>query len=312
VKLGMIDLDTSHPGSWLPIIRETGHDVTCVFDSGTVFPEGYAREFAEEMNVPTVCETLEAMVPQVDAALIHSCNWDVHVERARPFVEAGVPVLIDKPMVGNIGDAEQLIAWADAGKIITGGSSLRYCYETQEFLARPADEVGTIHAAFAGCGVDEYNYGIHAYANLFGLMGAGCASARWLGEHVQDQFELVWQDGRRGIVTVGETPWLPSYATVVTDKTVVQFAPDTAQIYRAFLEHELPILAGEADPVPMRELLEPELAAVAGLISKRRDGEPVTLADLTPEDDGYDGAAFAEAYRAKRLPKYMESRKNQT
>jgi len=308
LNLGMVDLDTSHPKSWLPIIREMGHEVTCVCDGGTIFPEGFAREFADEMQVETVCATLDEMVDRVDAAIIHSCNWDLHVERARPFVEADVPVLLDKPIVGNVRDAERVITWGDAGKIISGGSSFRWCNETLAFLARAVEEVGTVHAAFAGCGVDAFNYGSHAFANLFGLMGVGCERVRWLGEHVQDQFELTWADGKRGIVTVGPTAWLPNYATVVTEKTVVQFQPDTAQIYRALLAHDLPILAGEAEPVPMRELIEPELAAIAGLVSKGRGGEPIALSDLIADSEGYDGAAFAAGYREKRLPKYLESK----
>ena len=48
MKLGMIDLDTSHPRNWLRVLREMGHDVVCAFDGGTVYPEGYAEEFAGE------------------------------------------------------------------------------------------------------------------------------------------------------------------------------------------------------------------------------------------------------------------------
>ena len=308
MKLGMVDLDTSHPGSWLPILRDMGHDVVCVHDGGTVYPEGYAAEFAAEHGITTVCETLEEMVGRVDAAIIHSCNWDLHVERARSFVEADVPVLLDKPIVGNVTDAQTLIEWAEAGKVVTGGSSLRYCYESRDFLSKPEEERGTIHAAFAGCGVDEFNYGIHAYSHLFGIVGSGCASVRWLGTHVQDQFELVWKDGRRGILTVGETAWLPGYATVVTSKTVVQFQVDNTRIYRALLEHELPILAGAAEPVPMRELLEPELAAIAGLVSKKAGGTPVAPSELAPGSAAYDGGAFATRYRRKRLPRYLEAK----
>jgi hypothetical protein len=304
----MVDLDTSHPRAWLPIIREMRHDVTCVFDSGTIYPEGYAREFADELGVETVCDSLDDMVRRVDAAIIHSCNWDLHVERARPFVEAGVPVLIDKPMVGNVRDAKTFIAWEEAGKVITGGSSLRWCFETQEFLAQPIEERGRIHTAFAGCGVDAYNYGIHAFSNLFGLMGTGCERARWLGEGALDLYELEWPSAR-GVVAVGEMTWIPNYATVVTDRSVVQFQPDLTQIYRALLAHDLPILAGEAPAVPMRELLEPELAAIAGLTSKAQGGKPVALADLADDSATYDGGAFARAYREQRLSKYLESKR---
>lgn len=308
----MLDLDTSHSDAFLPIIREMGHDVACVFNGGTIYPEEYAGEFAAEYGIATVCETPEEMVGRVDAALIHSCNWDLHVARARPFIEADIPVLIDKPMVGNINDAKTFIAWAESGKVITGGSSLRYCREVRELRAKPKEELGEIHAAFTGCGIDEFNYGVHAYAQMVGIMGVGVESVRYLGTHLQDQYELTWKDGRRGIVTVGTTEtWLPSYATVVTGKKVVQFEVDVTQIYRAFLEHDLPILEGKAEPTDMRDLLEPELAAIAGLASKRNGGMFVPLDTLDADSDGYDGDTFGKSYREKQLPKYLEAKEKQ-
>ena len=305
MKLGMVDLETSHPKSWLPILRETGDDVVCVYDGGTVYPAGYAREFAAENGIARACERVDEMVGEVDAAIIHSVNWDLHVERARPFVEAGIPVLIDKPMVGNLADARTLIRWQANGAVITGGSSLRHCYEVQELLARPREELGEIHTAFTGCAVDDYNYGIHAFSLLAGIMGPGIASARYLGggpptrgpqtrftafgdppmaagvsTRGQSQFELVWSDGRRGIVTVGENPgYLPLYATVLTTRKVVHFTVQADRLYRAFLEHELPILKRKAKPLDLHELLEPELAAIAGLVSRNsrgRHGGPQT------------------------------------
>jgi hypothetical protein len=279
-----------------------------VHNGGAIYPVEYGAEFADEFGIPNVCDRPEDMIGKVDAVIIHSCNWDAHVGRARPFVEANVPVLIDKPMVGKVRDAQTFIDWADAGHVITGGSSLRYAVETAEFLAKPKDEMGAVHTAFAGCGVDDFNYGIHAYANLFGLMGVGCASVRYLGTHVQDQYELTWADGRRGIITVGATAWLPSYLTAVTEKKVVQIMPDLKRIYRALLEHDLPILAGECPAAPMRDLLEPELAAIAGLVSKQQNGARVAISELGPDDAGYDGGAFARGYREKCLPKYLQDK----
>ncbi len=310
MKLGMLDVDTSHPKAWLPILREMGHDVVSVFDGGTVYPEGYAAEFAAEQKIAHVAKRPEEMLGRVDACLIHACNWDLHVERARVFVDADVPVLLDKPMVGCIRDARTLAAWAKSGKVIAGGSSLRYAPEIKERILDAGIRPEDILLAHAGCGVDGFNYGIHAFAQMIGMMGPGVASVRWLGAHVQDHYELTWPGGRLGIVTVGETKdWLPSYATVVTGSKVVQFQPDSSRVYRALLEHDLPILEGKAKPTDAGELLEPELAALAGLTSKRAGGKSVSLASLAPDAEGFDGAAFGRLYRSQRLPKYLESRK---
>jgi hypothetical protein len=40
LRIGIVDLDTSHPDNWVPIIKELGHRVVAVFDGGTVHDEG--------------------------------------------------------------------------------------------------------------------------------------------------------------------------------------------------------------------------------------------------------------------------------
>ena len=306
-RIGLVDLCTSHPGSWVPILRELGCEVACCWDSGDTRPAGFAAEFAHEKEIPNVAADPAEMIGAIDVAIIHSANWDKHVELARPFVEAGVAVLLDKPMVGSLADAGQLLDWAQVGKRLSGGSSLRFANEIRDFLAEPADERGTVHTALVGCGVDEFNYGIHAYAMLSGLMGAGIRSVRYLGTSTQKHVRVTWEDGRVGFLCIG-TPgrqggWLPFYATAVTEKAVRQITVATGGIYRALLEAVLPYLSGEADepPMPMPDLLEPELAALAARQSWLRGGAEVFLTDLALDDPGYDGARFAAEYARKRL-----------
>ena len=310
VKVGHVDLDTSHPGNWVPIIRDLGYEVVGVHDGGTVWPEGYAQKFAAQHEIPKVYPSLEEMAQDVDIAMIHSCNWDLHIGRAEPFVAAGKAVFIDKPMVGNLSDALQLTRWAQQGVRVTGGSSARFACEVQEYLGRPLEERGHPHSIFAGCGVDEFNYGIHAYSLMLGLMGTGVESVRYLGSSTQRQIEVVWSDGRRGILTVGANPaYLPFYATVVSDQAVTHIQLDNSRLYRALLEKTLPYLAGEGEgPASIEDLLEAELTAVAARMSSLQDGARIWLADLRHDEagcdagrDGYDGEAFAQSYRLSRL-----------
>jgi hypothetical protein len=302
-RVGHVDLDTSHPGYWVPIVRELGYEVVGVYDGGAVWPEAYALEFANQHEIPKVFGCLAEMAQEVDVAIIHSCNWDLHVERARPFVEAGKAILVDKPIIGNLSDANQLREWARRGIRITGGSSVRYAHEVQEFQSRPEEQRGTPHSIFCGCGVDEFNYGVHAYSLMLSLMGPGVESVRYLGASTQRQVEVVWMDKRRGILTIGANPsYLPFYATVISDRTVSHIQLDNSQLYRSLLERALPYLAGGADPPAcMDELLEVELTAVAARMSRMYNGAFISLSDLRDDDAGYDGAAFAHSYRLQRL-----------
>lgn len=305
MKIGIVDLDTSHPENWIPIEREMGHEVVGLCDGGSVHPGGYAEQFAAKHSIPVVFAALEEMVDAVDCAIIHGCDWDTHVAKARPFVEAGKAVLIDKPLAGNVRDLHAVRSWARNGARITGGSSLRFCRETRDWLARPADERGAPDTVLCGCAVDEFNYGIHAYSMLAGIMGGGARSVRSLGQGVQRRVEVRWGDGRSGLLVIGKAAaWIPFYASVTTQKSCVQYVADNARLYRALLAAVLPYLAGEtADPpVSPDDLIEPELWALAARQSWLNGDREVLLSDIDPHDSGYDGAVFASEYRAMKYP----------
>src|SRR5438552_16885784 len=112
MRIGIVDLDTSHPAAWVPIERALSHAIVGVFDSGAVHPPEYAQKFASEHNISTVFASIAEMVEEVDCVIIHSCDWDTHVDKARPFVAAGKAVLIDKPLAGNLRHLQELKRWA--------------------------------------------------------------------------------------------------------------------------------------------------------------------------------------------------------
>ena len=305
MKIGVVDLDTSHPKSWIPIERELGHEVACIWDGGAVHPPEYVEKFAKDNEVPRVCASLEEIVAEVDCAIIHGCDWDTHVEKARPFIEAGKSVLLDKPVAGSLRDLNQLREWAAQGARITGGSSLRFCAETKEWFAQPVEERGTPDTVVCGCAVDDYNYGIHAYSMLSGIMGSGAVSVRHLGQGVQRRIRIDYGDGRMGLLIVGTAQsWMPFYTAIATEKKAFQYQAGSGNLYRALLEATLPYLAGEVDdpPIPMEELIEPELCALAARISWLNGDAEVSLSELADDDEGYDGGAFAVGYRKSRYP----------
>jgi len=306
MKIGIVDLDTSHPRNWIPIERELGHEVAGILDSGDVHPPLYAKEFSREHSIPRVYDDLSQMARDVDCAIIHSCDWDSHVAKAAPFVEAGKAVLVDKPIAGNIRDLEQFRKWVRQGARITGGSSLRFCDEKRQWLAQDVAKRGAAHTVFAGCAVDDFNYGIHAYSLISGIMGPGIKSVRHLGRHVQRRVQVDWADGRTAILVIGAADnWLPFHASICTDKQVTQFIVESGKVYAALLNATLPYLAGVQDrpPVEFDQLIEPELAAIAAMVSWTEGDRVVQLTELDSNTAGYDGAEFARLYRKQKYPK---------
>lgn len=305
MKLGLVDLDTSHPQSWIPILREMGHDIVGLCDHGDIHPDGYADTFAKEHNVPKVYGHVADMVDDVDGVIIHSCAWDSHIVRAEPFVEAGKAVLIDKPLAGNTQDLARIRAWIENGARLTGGSSLRFCAEVREFLACDVVERGEVATAICGCGVDEFNYGIHAYATLAAVFDEPAESVQYLGGGAHHRVAVRFAGDRMGIVVVGDraTKWIPFYVTIATTLSVTPITVDNTKIYRSLLEQAMPYLAGETDEAPLSvdALLRPEQWAIAAARSASEGGRPVRIDELT-ESDGYTDPAFVASYRKLHYP----------
>jgi hypothetical protein len=305
MRLGIIDLDTSHPENWIPIERQLGCDIVGLFDGGSIHPRSYVEQFAKRFEIPRVYDNLDSMARDVDGVVIHGCDWDTHIAKATPFIKRNKSVLLDKPLAGNVADLQQINQWAQQGARITGGSSLRFCQEIRDYFAQPVEKRGTPHTVICGCAVDDFNYGIHAYSLLSGILGAGIQNVRHLGAGPQRRIQINWSDGRMGLLVIGKSAtWLPFYVTIVTERTVTQIQIDAARLYRSMLDATLPWLAGETakSSVSMQDLIESELAALAALRSWKNADAIVPIASLSPADTGYDGAAFAAEYRAGKYP----------
>ncbi|RTE05522.1 Gfo/Idh/MocA family oxidoreductase [Paenibacillus whitsoniae] len=304
-KIGLVDLDTSHPASFVPILREMGYEVATIFDGGTVHPAGYAERFAHQHSIPHVASSLQEVVQKADIAFLHGCNWELRTERARPFIEAGIPVFLDKPVAGSPEHLRILADWAKQGAVLTGGSALRVSDEVKAWQAEaiPPDE--WVYG-LAGCAIDEFNYGIHAYAMVQGLLGPGIAAAQHKSSQGgQRQVELTWADGRRFLISVGETKgYLPFYANLVTQTTTHYIRTDNSKLYRALLNEVMPYLSGDTTepPIPFDLLIEIELAALAAKLSEEQGGRRIELADIPLNYAGYDGQAFAQSYRDAKYP----------
>lgn len=304
MRIGIIDIDTSHPENWIPIERELGHEVVAVWDGGSVHPAGYVSDFARKHAIERVCRSLEEMIPLVDLAIIHGVDWDTHLDKALPFVQAGKAVLIDKPFAGNLINLQTVESWLARGGRVAGGSSLWFAEEVQEYH-RTRDVDDPPQTVFCGCGVDEFNYGIHGYTLACALMGSGALSVRHLGQEGQRRVLVRYPGGRTAILAVGAAKqWLPYYATAITRKGVWTRILDHNRLYRSFLTAVLPYLSGEVaqPPVLPRDLLQPERIALAAQLSWRDHDREVPLDDTDLLRARYDGAAFARQYRAARYP----------
>ncbi|MBR5263347.1 MAG: Gfo/Idh/MocA family oxidoreductase [Clostridia bacterium] len=309
-RIGTVNIDTSHAPSFAEILlKGDTARYTAIYNDGFRTDEE-VNTFMERFGVKERYTDLAEMAKNVDIAFIQSCNWDRHIELSMPFIEAGVPVFIDKPLVGNLKDCKVLEQLAAEGKVILGTSAMRYTYERDSFFAVPEEQRGKILHVSTTVGVDEFNYAIHSVESILGfLKGDTALSCRHLGSSMvedvpQDSYFVKFQSGATACYHICMKGWQPSTAVVMTQKTGFVYKLDVNKLYEAMLKHVCAWLKGEPnDMVSLPEMTMAVKIMLAGKKSKENGGCEVALQDLRDDDPGFDGYAFEEFYAESQRPK---------
>jgi predicted dehydrogenase len=111
-----------------------------------------SNEHCDEV-VGSVEQALERRVPQL--AIIASPATQ-HVDDALPFIAAGVPLLIEKPLAADVATALRLkTAVGDDGPLVAVGYNLRRTGVVTEVLSRlSAGDIGALHSVSLSVGQD--------------------------------------------------------------------------------------------------------------------------------------------------------------
>ncbi len=213
--------------------------------------------------------------------LVESVDGRPHLEQARPVIEAGKPVFIDKPVAGSLADAVAIYDLAAKHRVpCFSSSSLRF---SKGILGMRDDEkVGRVVGCEARgpCSLEEHHpdlfwYGIHGCEILFTIMGPGCEEVTRVQS---DGTELVvgrWKDGRIGTFR-GLREGAHGYgATVYGEKSIAQSGGYDG--YAPLVEEIVTFFKTGKPPVSAAETLEIYAFMEAADESKRQGGKPVTI-----------------------------------
>jgi hypothetical protein len=223
--------------------------------------------FADQMKkfgVPLV-EKPTDMIGKVDGMLIEAVDGTVHHERAKPFLEAGIPCFIDKPFTCSVTDAKKILELSEKKKApVFSSSSLRFAPEVIEYLGddKNGKLVGcTVYGPCPLSPIPERNaglfhYGIHAVEMLYTLMGPGCQRVSCTHEKGVDLVTGQWKEGRVATVRGMRQGASPYGFLAFAEKTVKPVTVGTTVIYRELLKRIVEFFKSGKSPVPPAEMLE--------------------------------------------------------
>ncbi|NBO92864.1 MAG: gfo/Idh/MocA family oxidoreductase [Planctomycetia bacterium] len=310
IRLGVIDFDTSHVVEFtrrlnrVGIADDQGVDgarvVVACPGSSALAPEripGYKAEMVA-MGVPLV-ERPEDMIGQIDGVLICSLEGAAHLQRARPFLEAGLPCFIDKPFTCSVADACELVALSQRYSApIFSSSAMRYAPEVVAYVAQRPDgdilgavsygpaQLAVAHARDGVRGVSTprwrnpgwFHYGIHPAELLYTLMGPGCRQLTCSHEIGADVVTAHWHNGRVATVRGLRSGDNLNYGFLVFAERATRHVPvSTGYAYRELLKQIVTFFQTKIAPVPPSETVELMAFLEAALSSQTNGGTPAVV-----------------------------------
>lgn len=277
IKLGILDFDTSHAVEFTRRLNHTEGTPKEQLVDGARIVIGCAGEsklspkriedFTKQLKqfgVPLV-EKPADMIGKVDGMLIEAVDGTVHLERAKPFLEAGIPCFIDKPFCCSVADAKAILAVSAKKKAaVFSSSSLRYAPEVVAYAAdpKPGKLIGCdVYGPCSLSPVPErnaglYHYGIHPVEMLYTLMGPGCQRVTATHEKGVDVVTGQWKDGRVATVRGLRTGASGYGFTAFAENGIKAVNVGTSLIYRELLKQVVEFFKSGRSPVEPAVMLE--------------------------------------------------------
>ncbi|MCQ2436863.1 MAG: Gfo/Idh/MocA family oxidoreductase [Clostridia bacterium] len=245
------------------------------------------REEAEKMarasNIPNVVDKPEDMIGQVDAVICATDRGDEHVERCRPFIEAGLPMFIDKPLVSSEEDLRTFLKWRKAGAKFISSSSMRYCKSIEPYYKNHY-ELGEMRYIIRPMAKYLETYGIHALENLYPLLGKGFKSVQYLGHDYNSTLYIEHDSGCTCIVTQDKDLCGTGLIAMGNKDSAIISDGDSYYAFKKQLDLFVHWLRTGEEPFPFEQTIELMKILICGLRSRNEGGRRVCLSEINTED----------------------------
>jgi len=220
----------------------------------------------------------EDMLGQIDAAIVARDDQESHWALARPFLELGLPVFVDKPLSTDPLTLALFRPYLEQGKLMSC-AGLRYAGEL-DAARRDIAAFGDIVALRGAVCLGWEAYGVHLLEAMFSLTPARPLSvACHVGQH--EQMGLLMDDGTLATIDcLGDGP--PQFhLSIHGRKQVATFdLRDNFTAFKRLLTAFLGQVRGGKPAIAPTETLTVMKTLIAGRRSSQHHGKPVALSEV--------------------------------
>ena len=241
-----------------------------------------AKKVARASRIENIVKNPEDVIGEVDAVIIATDKGNEHIWRAQPFIDAGLPMFIDKPLADNAEDLKTIIKWVRQGHRIMSSSSLRYTKEYEPYMKRTT-ELGDLRYINMTMAKSWERYGIHALEPVYCITGGGYVSVQNTGGINNNIVHLTHKNGIDVNLAVIYDSAASELKIVGTRDSVSIPSKDSYYSFKKQLEEFVKYLETGIRPYPFEETVELMEIIIAGIRSREEGGIKVMIDEIKKE-----------------------------
>lgn len=136
------------------------------------------KKLCAAANIPNAADHYRDFLGKVDAVIVARDDFENHFEMARPFLEAGLPTFIDKPLGLELSELRFYKPYLEKGQLMSC-AGMRYARELDEARADLA-AYGRIKLIRGAVVLSWEKYGVHMLEAILAMTPAHPVSVRML------------------------------------------------------------------------------------------------------------------------------------
>lgn len=251
--------------------------VTHIWTQDKKISEGVAKVSL----IPNIVDNYTDLIGEVDAVILARDDIENHLAIARPFLEKRMPIFIDKQLVASKNELDEFIKLTGPEYPFMAGSPMRFTREVASARAElKLEQVKTVHGVSR---VNWMRYGHHLFEGIAPLWGLEINWVRSLSD--KPDHDIVQIDYKSGLNVILE--FIPDVQLPIQFKTYssvdqelsVPFA-DFFYSFREMLKAFVTMVETGQKAIPYEEIIKIAKVILAGDISKKLNGRPVSPVSL--------------------------------
>lgn len=267
VRLGLVGTENSHAQGIVEYLNQEGAQPGARVVALAGGPTRRNQDLATLGAIERIVEDPEELLGSIDALVVTTRDGRLHRQQAVPFLQAGVPVWVDKPLACSRAEASDILDTAAAARThATSYSALRWTPDALE-LARAKGGVGEPQTITVVGPADAssphggiFFYGIHVadLARLLAPGPAGEVSVRRVAHTIRVQYRTAGPLVTLDLVEPAPDGRTPFWATVVgrcgVESRELRLGPGYV---RPGVDAFLALLSTGSAPLTRAEMLDP-------------------------------------------------------